>query len=101
MNRDAQYVTAEPRYDPNVPAITTPIGFSFPWPPKCSWRNDDLARTRKDRALHRHQHDDAEITAAEDPIKPRFKKMMHIVIPIPSTTLRASSVEQSLDIDSE
>jgi hypothetical protein len=33
-NRDAQYVMAEPKYDPNVPANTTPMGFSFPWAAK-------------------------------------------------------------------
>src|SRR6202011_2958530 len=31
---------------------------------KCRRWNDDLARDRKDRAFHRHQHNDAEVTAA-------------------------------------
>jgi len=28
---EAQYVIAEPRYDPSVPASTTPAKLSFPW----------------------------------------------------------------------
>ena len=35
INRDAQYVMAEPKYDPNVPAITTPVKLSLP----CAARN--------------------------------------------------------------
>src|SRR4029077_12896077 len=58
---------------------------------KCSWRNDDLARDRKDRAFHCHQHNDARISAGEHPVEPCLKEMMHIVIP--------SEVEESLDVE--
>src|ERR1700730_10651739 len=47
---------------------------------KCGRRYNDFARHREDRAFHRHQHDDAGVTAVQHPAHPNLKKMMHDLI---------------------
>ena len=44
-------------------------------------RNHDLTRNWKDRAFHCHQDNDPEIAPVQNPTRPNFQKMMHIVIP--------------------
>ncbi len=34
ISRETQYVIAAPKYDPSVPAKTTPVKLNFPWAAK-------------------------------------------------------------------
>jgi hypothetical protein len=55
----------------------------------CRRRHHHFGGNRQRRAAHRHQHNDPEVAAGQDPLKPDLKQMMHIVIP--------SEVEESLE----
>ena len=44
-------------------------------------RNHNFTRNGEDRAFHCHQDNDPEISPMQNPARPNFQKMMHIVIP--------------------